>query len=202
MDEYYYENLLNIKTTGDQKWNKNNIHYHPYEPTLYSALECLFEKYTFKSNDHVVDFGCGKGRLNFYINYFYKSNVTGIEMNEIFYYEALENKANYMKKNKKSLYKVNFECCLAQDYKIKSYDNKFYFFNPFSVQIFTKVVENILISFEENPRNIEIILYYPSQDYIYYLEYLSPFILSEDIILPKLNKKDERERFVIYKLSY
>uniref|UniRef100_UPI0008DB77CA methyltransferase n=1 Tax=Faecalimicrobium dakarense TaxID=1301100 RepID=UPI0008DB77CA len=202
MDEYYYENLLNIKTIGDQKWSKNNTHYHPYEPTLYSALEYLFERYTLKSSDHVVDFGCGKGRLNFYINYFYKSNITGIEMNEIFYYEALENKANYLKKNKKSLYKVNFECCLAQDYKIKPYDNKFYFFNPFSVQIFTKVVENILISFEENPRNIEIILYYPSEDYIYYLEYLSPFVLSKDIILPKLNKKDERERFVIYKLSY
>lgn len=202
MDEYYYENLLNIKTIGDQKWNKNNTHYHPYEPTLYSALESLFEKYTIKSNDNIVDFGCGKGRLNFYINYFYKANVTGIEMNEIFYYEALENKANYLKKNKKSLYKVNFECCLAQNYKIKPYDNKFYFFNPFSVQIFTKVIENILISFEENPRNIEIILYYPSEDYIYYLEYLSPFVLAEDIILPRLHKKDERERFVIYKLDY
>ncbi|MEG1312510.1 MAG: methyltransferase [Romboutsia sp.] len=202
MDEQYYENLLNIITTGDQRWNKNNTHCHPYEPTLYSALEILFENYTLKSNDYIVDFGCGKGRLNFYINYFYKSYITGIEMNEIFYHEALENKANYLKRNKKSLDKVNFECCFAQDYKIQSYDNKFYFFNPFSIQIFTKVIENILISFENNPRKMEIILYYPSDDYIYYLEYLSPFMLSKDIILPKAYKKDERERFVIYKLDY
>lgn len=202
MDEQYYEKLLNINTSGEQRWDKKNIHYHPYEPTLYTALDILFEDYDLDKNDHIVDFGCGKGRLNFYINYLYKSYVKGIEMNEIFYYEALENKNNYLKKNKKSVDKINFECCLAQDYKIQTNDNKFYFFNPFSVQIFTKVLENILISYEENPRSIDIILYYPSEDYIYYLEYMTPFRLLKDILIPKLNNKDERERFVIYRLDY
>lgn len=200
MDEQYYEKLLNIKTSGKQVWDKKNIHYHPYEPTLYTALDILFEDYDLKKNDHIVDFGCGKGRLNFYINYLYKSYVTGIEMNEMFYYKALENKNNYLKKNKKSIDKINFECCLAQDYKIQTSDNKFYFFNPFSIQIFIKVVENILISFDENPRNIDIILYYPSKDYIYFLEYMTQFILLKNILIPKLNNKDERERFVIYRL--
>lgn len=92
MNEQYYEKLLNIKTTGEQRWDKKNIHYHPYEPTLYKALEVLFDDYGLEKNDHIVDFGCGKGRLNFYINYLYNSYVTGIEMNEMFYYEALENK--------------------------------------------------------------------------------------------------------------
>ncbi len=202
MKERYYENLLNINTSGEQRWDKKNIHYHPYEPTLYSALEVLFEDYYIDKDDCIVDFGCGKGRLNFYLNYFFKCFVTGIEMNQIFYIEAMENKNTYLKKNKKSIDKINFECCLAQDYKIQNYDNKFYFFNPFSVQIFTKIVENILISFEKSPRTIDIILYYPSEDYIYYLEYASPFILYKDIIIPKLNNKDERERFVIYRLEY
>ena len=202
MKERYYENLLNINTSGEQRWDKKNIHYHPYEPTLYSALEILFEDYYIDKDDCIVDFGCGKGRLNFYLNYFFKCFVTGIEMNQIFYIEAMENKNTYLKKNKKSIDKINFECCLAQDYKIQNYDNKFYFFNPFSVQIFTKIVENILISIEKSPRTIDIILYYPSEDYIYYLEYASPFILYKDIIIPKLNNKDERERFVIYRLEY
>ena len=202
MNEQYYEKLLNIKTSGEQRWDKKNIHYHPYEPTLYKALEVLFDDYDLEKNDHIVDFGCGKGRLNFYINYLYNSYVTGIEMNEMFYYEAIENKNNYLKRNKKSADKINFECCLAQDYKIQKNDNKFYFFNPFSIQIFTKVVENILISFEENSRSIDIILYYPSEDYIYYLEYVTPFRLLKDILIPKLNNKDERERFVIYRLDY
>ena len=55
---------------------------------------------------------------------------------------------------------------------------------------------------KKNPRSIDIILYYPSEDYIYYLEYITPFRLLKDILIPKLNNKDERERFVIYRLNY
>lgn len=202
MNEQYYEKLLNIKTSGDQKWDEKTTHYHPYEPTLYSALEALFKEYTINIEDHIVDFGCGKGRLNFYINYFYESYVTGIEMNKKFYNEAIENKYSYLKKKKNSSDKLNFICCFAQDYEIQVTDNKFYFFNPFSLQIFIKIIENILKSFENNPRKIEIILYYPSEDYIYYLEYCTSFILKHDIILGDLYKRDDRERFVVYELSY
>lgn len=202
MKEQYYEKLLNIKTSGNQKWDANFTHYHPYEPTPYSALESFFEQYTVDSNDHIVDFGCGKGRLIFFINYFYKAHVTGIEMNKAFYENALENKISYLKKNRKNTDKVDFLCCFAQDYKIKPLDNKFYFFNPFSIQIFTKIIENILASLEVAQRRVELIIYYPSDDYIYYLEYCTPFMLKDDITLKDLYKNDVRERFVVYKLDY
>ena len=97
---------------------------------------------------------------------------------------------------------INFLCTLAQEYEISDKDNKFYFFNPFSVHIFMKVVENILISFENNPRKIDIILYYPSDDYIYYLENCTPFMQIEEVRLDDLYKKDNQERFLIYELSY
>ena len=47
----------------------------------------------------MVDFGCGKGRLNFYIHYFFHATVVGIEMNEIFYQEAIENLNRYLEKS-------------------------------------------------------------------------------------------------------
>ncbi|WP_099191331.1 methyltransferase [Tepidibacter mesophilus] len=199
MKEQYYENLLNIKTTGHQKWDKNVVHYHPYEATLYSALEILFQQYQVKSYDNIVDFGCGKGRLAFYINHFYKSNVTGIEMNEDIYIEAINNKNSYLKKHRNNKNEIKFLCCFAQEYDIKPIDNKFYFFNPFSIQIFRKIINNILQSVEEYERIVELILYYPSDDYIYYLENNTSFALIDEIIMDKLYNCDNNERFLIYR---
>ena len=101
MKEYYYDKLLNISTTGYQEGFNKSFHYHRYEPTPYSALEILFNQYKCKSSDRVVDFGCGKGRLNFYIHYFFHATVVGIEMNEIFYQEAIENLNRYLEEFKK-----------------------------------------------------------------------------------------------------
>ncbi len=201
MNENYYEKLLNINTKGNENWNKTSPHNHPYEPTLYKALNVLFENYNLNEDDHIVDFGCGKGRLIFYINYYFKCFATGIELNEIYFNEALLNKYHYIQKNKKMENKIDFYCTLAQNYSIDLQDNKFYFFNPFSVQIFINVVENIMKSFEKNPRDMDIILYYPSDDYIQYLEYRTPFILNKEILYDDLYKNDLREKFLIYSLN-
>lgn len=202
MKEKYYEKLLNINTIGNQDWKKTSIHNHPYEPTLYIALEELFKNYQLLENDYVVDFGCGMGRLLFFINYYFKSNVTGIEVNERYYKEALYNKINYEKINKKYTDKINFICTKAQNYKIKDLENKFYFFNPFSIHIFSKVIDNILKSYEENPRNMDIIMYYPSQEYLDFLDYKTPFMMYKEILLKDLYYKDDKEKFVIYSLHY
>ena len=201
MIEKYYEEKLNINTTGEQSWDEAKKCYHPYEPTSYFALDKFYENYCINEDECIVDFGCGKGRLNFYLNYKYNCNVLGIEMDEIFFNKCLENKHKYLKTIKREEDKINFLCILAQDYKISSRDNKFYFFNPFSVHIFMKVLENILISFEEKQRKIEIILYYPSDDYIYYLENYTPFIQSREVRLDNLYKSDNQERFLVYELS-
>ena len=202
MKEKYYEELLNINTIGEQSWDETKKCYHPYEPTPYFALDKLFEKYDIYETDSVIDFGCGKGRLNFYLNYNYKCNVLGIEMDENFYNECIKNKKDYLTNNKREENKINFLCTLAQEYKIQDIDNKFYFFNPFSVQIFMKVLDNILISFENKPRKIHIILYYPSDDYIYYLENCTPFMQVKEVRLDNLYNSDNQERFLVYELSY
>ena len=200
MEEKSYEKLLNINTTGEELWSDKIAHYHPYQATLYQALDILFKAYSIKESDYIVDFGCGKGRLNFYINYFFKANVVGVEMDERYYHDCLCNKESYLKKHKRSSNKINFKCCFAQDYEINPLENKFYFFNPFSVQIFRKIIDNILNSIYENERKIELILYYPGDDYIYYLENETPFVLKDEIILNDLYNKDSQERFLIYKL--
>ncbi|WP_294156607.1 methyltransferase [uncultured Clostridium sp.] len=203
MNEQYYEQLLNIKTCGEQKAFNNSLHYHRYEPTSYNSLNSLIKEYPFDKNDSVIDFGCGKGRLNFYINHYFSSYVTGIEMNSYYYEICSDNLNNYLKHTKKHTdNKIQFLKCLAQEYEIKDNDNKFYFFNPFSLQIFMSVINNILDSVGDNPRKVDIILYYPSDDYIFYLENNTCFSLYKEIpVLPQYNK-DYRNKFLIYRLDY
>lgn len=198
MDEQYYEKLLNITTAGQQKSFPGQYLYNRYEPTAYSALEALAEQYAFSPEDGIVDFGCGKGRVSFYINHFFKSTVTGIEMNSYYYKIALDNKMNYAPANKSRRDNVYFINCLAEKYEVNTSDNKFYFFNPFSVQIFATVLKNILGSVEQCERAIDIILYYPSNDYIQYLDNKSPFTLTGEIMVPGLCDTDPRHRFLIY----
>jgi len=198
--EQYFEELLNIDTRGNKAEINHSIHYHPYEPTPYSALEELFKHYEVKPTDHIVDFGCGKGRLNFYLNYKYHATVMGIEMNKTFFEVAIKNREHYLKKTHRNSETVKFQCCLAQDYDIQPADNRFYFFNPFSVQIFMKVLNNILASVEKHKREIDLIFYYASDEYRYFLEQHTAFELIKEVPLPDLFEKNAYERFLIYRL--
>ncbi|KKI89147.1 SAM-dependent methyltransferase [Bacillus sp. SA1-12] len=200
MKELFFDKLLGIKTRGDQMGFNQSHHYHRYEPTPYAALQYLFDHYELKSSDRIIDFGCGKGRLNFFIHYLFNATVVGIEMNEIFYQEALKNLYQYVKKTKKSNGNIHFYCCLAEEYQILPLDNRFYFFNPFSVQIFIRVINNILLSAEQSERDIELILYYVAADYIHYLENHPAFELKQEIKLPGQYEHNPNERFLIYRL--
>ncbi|RSD25411.1 class I SAM-dependent methyltransferase [Mesobacillus subterraneus] len=198
MNDQMFDRKLNIKTTGEQMGFMASLHYHRYEPTPYSALERFFEDYKLEPRDKIVDFGCGKGRLNFYLNHRFNNHCIGVEMNELFYYEALENKLSYLKRFKNRGDRINFHSVLAEEYDIQNDENRFYFFNPFTVQIFMNVVNNILLSFENSPRELDLILYYPSEDYIFYLENQSPFELVNEVNLPDQNPN---ERFLVYRIG-
>ncbi|WP_108670506.1 methyltransferase [Peribacillus acanthi] len=202
MNEEYYDTLLNIRTAENQKGFNTSLHYHRYEPTPYQALDLLFQHYELKNHDFVVDFGCGKGRLVFYINHHFNASVVGIEMNEPLYQQAMENRMNYLKKTKKNLDKVHFLLCYAEEYEINPSDNRFYFFNPFSIQVFMNIINKILLSIEEEKRDVEIVLYYPSEDYIFYLENQTLFELKLEVKLPGKYANNPNERFLIYHLSY
>lgn len=201
MNDQYYDALLNIKTVGDQKGFSQFLHYHRYEPTPFSALEQLFDQYELDSKDRIVDFGSGKGRLNFFIYYLFQATVMGVEMNETFYREAIENQKRFLKKYKNSKDKIHFQQCRAEEYQIHPQDNCFYFFNPFTVQIFMKIINNILLSAEQVEREIDLVLYYPSNDYIYFLENQTTFELYKEVVLSDLYPNNPYEKFLIYRMN-
>ncbi len=184
---------LCIRTGGIQLGNNHSYFNHRYEPTSYEFLDYLFNEYQLSTNDTLVDFGCGKGRLNFYVNYRFHCNTIGIELNATYYEEAIQNLITY---NGASKQKIHFKCMPAQSYTVSNTDNHFYFFNPFSIEIFRQVISNIIYSIEHTPRICNLILYYADAEYIYYLENYTLFKLVEEIKLP--HTKDDRDCFYIY----
>ncbi|MCM3400140.1 class I SAM-dependent methyltransferase [Oceanobacillus profundus] len=200
MIDYKFDKLLHVRTGPEKKLSfPDSIQYNPYEPTPYHALEILFQQYEVSEQDHFVDYGCGKGRLNFYIHHFYRASVKGIEMDENFYQESIVNLRKYLQHTNNRKDTIEFICCLAEEYIIDPMDNRFYFFNPFSVQIFQKVINRILRSIEESNREVELILYYAHEDYVYFLEDKTIFELKQEIQLPGLYEANPYERFLIYR---
>jgi hypothetical protein len=199
MKEQDYDRLLGIKTEEIQQSFHGSPHFHRYEPTPYVLLDRLFEHRPLRAGDRLVDFGSGKGRLVFYSHYLYGIEAVGVEMNEGFYRDALHNYEAYLQKNSSAKGKLQFEFALAQEYAIDPRDNKFYFFNPFSAQLFMGVIQNILRSVEAEQREVELILFFASGDYIDFLENRTSFELVEEVDLPG-SEWEVRERFLIYRL--
>jgi SAM-dependent methyltransferase len=197
--EPYYEKLLHIKTGGSQE-SHMGFHYYRYEPTPYHALEQLFQQYDGASAHQFVDFGCGKGRFPFFVHHFYGARTVGVEMNDSLFERAQENLKNYMIKNHLLPGHIQFHHCLAENYRVQPTDDRFYFFNPFSVQIFMKVMGNILKSFEDRPREMQIILYYPSEEYTFFLDNRTVFQLQAEILLEDEFFRNPNERFLIYEI--
>ncbi len=92
-----YDQELGIRTTGLREWEGHSA-YNRYEATPYRALDALFLAYSIKARGRVVDFGCGRGRVVFYIHRRFQVPVVGIEANDKTYEEALINKRRYREK--------------------------------------------------------------------------------------------------------
>ena len=69
-----WDKLLKIKTTGRDDSRSDQYRY-PYEPTPYSVLERLANSGLLRKGDVILDYGCGKGRVDFYLSYQTKANV-------------------------------------------------------------------------------------------------------------------------------
>ena len=200
MNDQYYDALLNIKTMEHKNFSQS-LQYHRYEATPYEGLKQLFDIYPINKDARAVDYGCGKGRLNFFLHHFYRLKVLGVEMDEKLYQQALENKERYLKRHAGKPCDIEFYLGKAEYYEVKDDETLFYFFNPFSIQIFRRVVSNILRSIEKTKRVVDIILYYPHGDYIYFLENETAFELVYEVQFVPHYKHNENERFLVYRIQ-
>ena len=193
--EFEWERKLNICTI-DRDDTKEDANHYPYEPTPYVVLERLVESGYIVGDNRVVDYGAGKGRVGFFLNHQLGCKVLGIDFDERMCALAQENRSTYgIDKD------VAFACISAEKYEISDADC-FYFFNPFSVAVLQSVIGKIRKSYYENPREMKLFFYYPSDEYVSYMMTVSELCFVDEIDCQDLFEgQNEREKILIFEME-
>lgn len=192
-----WDRKLRIRTTGRDEKNADQYH-HPYEPTPYRVLERLADSGLVGEDRVVLDYGCGKGRVGFFLSHRTRARTIGIEYDTGIYRQALENKEQAVSGERTSFVQIS-----AESYQVPAEVSRCYFFNPFSLEIFRKVMARILESYYANPRELYLFFYYPSDAYISYLMTVEELEFYDEIDCEDLfSGKDKRERILIFQLPH
>ena len=195
MTEEQWDKKLKIHTTGRLDGHADQYHY-PYEPTPYVVLERLAESGYLKKENILVDYGCGKGRVGFFLHYTVGCTSLGLEYDAEIFRQAEENKRTAAKGQGTMFYHAD-----AADFPVTKADS-FYFFNPFSVEILKSVMGRILESYYDAPRRMRLFFYYPNDEYLVYLMTMYALHFVEEIDCRDLFPgKDERERILVFELE-
>ena len=195
-NEEKWDKLLKIKTSGRDDTQADQYRY-PYEPTPYSVLERLANTGYIRKGNTLLDYGCGKGRVDYFLSYQTRCHSIGIEYDERIYKKAKANQAMAASGNKVQIEMENAECFIIP----KDVD-RIYFFNPFALEILRKVIHRILDSHYENPRKLQLFFYYPSDEYISYLMTIEELMFLDEVDCRDLFAgNDRRERIIVFELG-
>ena len=194
-----FDDFLSIDTMecigAERPTEDNNI----YQATYYRDLVTIFDMVSMEPEDTLVDFGCGLGRVLFYGNSRHYCRTTGIEADRQVYDKLLENAAGYQKRFYDQEDRMLFYNMPSQEYEIADGDN-FYFFNPFSAEIFRSVIDNIIDSVSRCPRDIYLMLYYPTFEYQKVMRDSRYFVLKNIVKLSGYDE-DPDEKVYVYHMS-
>lgn len=98
--------------------------------------------------------------------------------------------------------RIIFEPVSAEDYPVPTEVDRCYFFNPFSVEILRKVLARIYESYYENPREILLFFYYPSEEYVSCLMTEEQLMFYDEISTEDLFEgKNTREKILIFSVE-
>lgn len=157
-----WERELNISTEGVDYLDEDASNYG-YDPTPYVVLERMVQLGYINEDSVVVDYGCGKGRVGFFLASQLGCRVVGIDHCERMIEDANENLKSYAGGGE-----MVFIRSKAEDYCPLDADC-LYFFNPFSTAVFRKVLERVGESVSANPREVLIFFYHSTIEYRLYL---------------------------------
>lgn len=192
-NEDTWDRLLKIKTTGRDDSEADPYHY-PYEPTPYTVLERMANSGYIGKRNVLIDYGCGKGRVDFFLSYQLRCKTIGVEYDKRLYEISLRNKQAAV-----SGRTTEFVLANAENYEVPIEADCFYFFNPFSIEILKHVMGRILVSYYQKVREMKLFFYYPSDEYVSYLLQVEELEFEDEISCKDLfDGKNPRERVLIF----
>jgi len=194
-----WERRLNIVTAAAYH-EKEDANHSRYEPTDYGVLERLAESGYIGRESVLVDYGCGKGRVGFFLNHVLGCKTVGVEYSEPLFGDALENLKSYagLKSPGQS---VSFVCENAENYLPEGAD-RFYFFNPFSLKILNTVINRIMDEYCAAPREMYLFFYYALDSYRTHLMAETALEFVAEIDCRDLFQRDDpRESILVFRVT-
>ena len=194
LTEEQWERKLKIRTGGDSNHTADGENF-PYEPTPYSVLWRLARSGRLARHNKLVDYGCGKGRASIFLSGLTRCRVVGIDYNEDLVRAAQENLARSRIKG------ITFLHMAAETYEVTDEDS-FFFFNPFSEAVLKRVIDQILWSWYEDPRHMQLLFYYPNEEDVALLMGTQELMFADEIDCSDLFEGDrKRERILIFETA-
>ncbi len=216
MTEDQWDRLLRIRTSGRDDSHADQYRF-PYEPTPYRVLERLAGSGYITKHNTLIDYGCGKGRVDFFLSYQIRCRTIGVEYDRRIYEAAVRNK-----KNAVSADRVELVAAKAEGYKVPLEADRFYFFNPFSVELLQKAFRRIRESRESHKpcyesgygpggpqvrqdgwigRDMLFFFYYPSYEYVSWLMTVEDLMFLDEIdCMDLFEGADRRERILVFEM--
>ena len=193
-----WEKKLGISTAAAYN-EKDDSNHSRYEPTAYAVLARLAESGVVTKDSILIDYGCGKGRVSFFLHYLTGCRTIGIEYNPELHSAAEANLKSYSGRHTEG---ISFICESAENYIVDNAANCFYFFNPFSEKILRSVLGQIYISYYSSPRPMKLIFYFPLDNYL-------SMLMTEDMLRCTgsidcrdiFGTDDPREKIVIFAID-
>ena len=196
MTEHEWDKLLKIRTSGRDDSRADRYRF-PYEPTPYPVLERLAGSGYITKKNTVIDYGCGKGRVGFYLSWQVRCKSIGIEYDDRIFQAALKNRESAV-----SGRKVEFHKDRAEIYPIPEEVDRLYFFNPFSVEVLRKVMGRIRQTWYARPREIILFFYYPAEEYVAYLMTVEELSFLDEIdCMDLFEGRNKRERILVFRIE-
>ena len=194
ISEQEWDRRLGIVTAGMDQTHAD-LHHNAYEPTPYPVLDRLVDRGYVRRDSRWIDYGCGKGRVGFFLHARTGCRITGVEYDPSIYEAAVENHKVCGKPEG-----VMFVCIPAESYEISDADN-FFFFNPFSVPILQTVLSRIMESYYNEPRTMRFFFYYPTEDYVRELMNSQLTFVEKVDCMDLFAVTDRREYILVFEMN-
>ena len=199
LSDNQWEKKLGI-STGAADYEKDDLHHSRYEPTPYAVLERLAAGGYIGKADALVDYGCGKGRVSFYLDHAVGCKTVGVEYDPALAAAAEKNLSAYSGRSAAET-RIRFACESAENYAVGD-ANRFYFFNPFSVKILQSVLGRIRESWYEAPREMYLFFYYALDPYL-------SLLMTDDLVQfageidcrDLFHNDDPREKIMVFRIG-
>lgn len=195
-NETQWDRLLKIKTTGRDDSHSDQYRY-PYEPTQYCVLERLAHSGLIGKKNVLLDYGTGKGRVCFYLSYQTRCRSIGVEYDE-WIFKAAEVNVKHAVSGKKLFLNLSVQ-------KIIRYRQRWtdaIFLTVFGRNFAGSCWQEFTESYYENPREILLFFYYPSEEYVSCLMTEEQLMFYDEISTEDLFEgKNTREKILIFSVE-